>query len=64
MRVKEYMDDVFSQAIKPGRSCNVCGDKRKRDNLGGRLESPIAAQPRLLIANIVIKGRQWGRPPE
>lgn len=29
MRVKEYMDDVFSQAIKPGRSRYIGGDMGK-----------------------------------
>lgn len=58
MRVKEYMDDVFSQPIKPGREHGP--NEGRRYNLRGWLQARIAARPRLLIANTVIKGCQWG----
>lgn len=35
-------------------------DEGRRCNLRGRLQAPIAARPRLLIANTVIKGCQRG----
>lgn len=35
-------------------------DEGRRDNLRGRLQTVIVARPRLVIANTVIKGCQWG----
>lgn len=53
--VKEYMDDVFSQPIKPGHSQLSWGKWGQSIDL----YVPTGVQPCPLIANIVIKGHQW-----